>query len=97
MQNLWIGHLWIIQALYTNCAAIVHSYTKFIADLLLTINIQFNLNNSWIWLRTLYTYILYIQLTASLLTCHAGPIEYESDPSSDVDKNYFSDQESLTG
>ena len=27
----------------------------------------------------------------------AGPIEYESDPSSDIDKNYFSDQESLTG
>lgn len=26
-----------------------------------------------------------------------GPIEYESDPSSDIDKNYFSDQESLTG
>ena len=27
----------------------------------------------------------------------AGPVEYESDPSSDIDKNYFSDQESLTG
>lgn len=26
-----------------------------------------------------------------------GPVEYESDPSSDIDKNYFSDQESLTG
>lgn len=26
-----------------------------------------------------------------------GPIEYESDPSSDIDKNYFSDEESLTG
>ena len=24
-------------------------------------------------------------------------MEYESDPSSDIDKNYFSDEESLTG
>lgn len=39
-----------------------------------------------------------INLLVIIKNFHAvGPIEYESDPSSDIDKNYFSDQESLTG
>ena len=33
----------------------------------------------------------------SCLATYLGPVEYESDPSSDVDKNYFSDEGSLTG
>ena len=45
---------------------------------------------------TVYIFLIYSKLCI-FLDRYAGPIEYESDPSSDIDKNYFSDEESLTG